>query len=105
MRSYLHCPAGPSQVDELLLPPPFCVVVVVVQPGLSLHVLVLPPWLVVVVVVNPFLFPFVLSARAALGTSAIEIADANKSFESSCVMGFLIRWSGPQLRPGCSFVV
>jgi len=44
-------------------------VVVVVHPGLSLQVLVLPPWLVVVVVTNPFLFPFVLSARAALETS------------------------------------
>lgn len=49
--AYLHCPAGPSHVDdeveELLLPPLFCVVVVVevvvVHPGLSLQVLPLPP--------------------------------------------------------------
>lgn len=89
MRSYLHCPAGPSQVDELLFPPLFCVVLVVVHPGLSLQVLVLPPWPDVVVVTNPVLFPFVLSARAALGTNANEIADANRRIESSCVMGSL----------------
>jgi hypothetical protein len=84
----LHCPAGPSQVDELLFPPPFCVVVVVVHPGLpAVQVLPLPPWLVVVVVVNPFLFPLVLSASAALEANANKSADANTSVEISFVMG------------------
>jgi hypothetical protein len=99
-RSYLHCPAGPSHVDddvvELLLPPPFCVVdvvlVVVVHPGLPLQVLVLPPWplavVVVVVVVNPFLFPLVLSASAALEENANE--PASRRAEISRVMGFLL---------------
>jgi hypothetical protein len=83
-RPYLHCPAGPSHVDddvvELLLPPLFCVVdvvvLLVVHPGLSLQVLPLPPWplvvVVVVVVVNPVLFPLVLSARATLAANANE---------------------------------
>jgi hypothetical protein len=99
-RSYLHCPAGPSHVDddvvELLWPPPFSVVdvvlVVVVQPGLPLHVLLLPPWplvvVVVVVVVNPFLFPLVLSASAALETNANE--PASRRAEISRVMDFLL---------------
>jgi hypothetical protein len=85
--AYLHCPPGPSHVDDdvddLLLPPLFCVVVVVVHPGLSLQVLVLPPWplvlVVVVVVVNPVLFPLVLSARAALGASANEVTAASRN--------------------------
>jgi hypothetical protein len=99
-RAYLHCPPGPSHVDddvvEPLLPPLFSVVVVVlvvvVHPGLPLQVLVLPPWplvvVVVVVVVNPVLFPLVLSARAALEANAKE--PANRRAEISRVMDFLL---------------
>jgi hypothetical protein len=83
----LHCPAGPSQVDELLCPPLFCVVVVVVHPEVLLQSWVLPPWVEFVVVVNPFLFPLVLSASAALEANANESADANTSVEISFVMG------------------
>jgi hypothetical protein len=64
----------------------FCVVVV--QPGLSLQVLVLPPW--VLVVVNPFLFPLVLSARAALEASPNEIEDASKRDDSLATVIMLL---------------
>jgi hypothetical protein len=96
----LHCPAGPSHVDdefvELLLPPLFSVVdvvlVVVVHPGLLLQVLLLPPWplvvVVVVVVVNPFLVPLVLSASTALEAYANE--PATRRAEISRVMDFLL---------------
>jgi hypothetical protein len=71
-----------------LFPALFCEVVVVVHPGLPLHVLVLPPWVEVDVVTNPVLFP---AARAAPEVSANEIADANASVEISFVMGNLFQ--------------
>jgi hypothetical protein len=84
---YLHCPAGPSHVDDVvdpwkLWPPLFSVVdvvvVVVVHPVVLWQVFVLPPWplvvVVVVVVTNPFLFPLVLSASTALEANAHEPA-------------------------------
>jgi hypothetical protein len=105
-RSYLHCPAGPSHVDddvvELLWPPLFCVVVVVlvvvVHPGLLLQGLVLPPWplvvVVVVVVVNPVLFSLVLSASAALEANANEPASRRAEISGVVdrVVEFLLCW-------------
>jgi hypothetical protein len=83
---HLHWPAGPVHVDGWgLFPAGFVEVVVVVHPGLPLQVLVLPPWVVVVVVVNPVFSP---AASAAFGANANE--PTSRRAEISFVMGFLL---------------
>jgi hypothetical protein len=86
VRPHWHWPRGPVHVDGWgLFPAGFVEVVVVVHPGLPLQVLVLPPWVVVVVVVNPVFCP---AASAAFGANANEPISRNA--EISFVMGLLL---------------